>query len=317
MTETAAAPRESLTERYRPRKLSDVVGQDEIVLQIRGWLDDPVPCAFLFGGGTGTGKTSLAMALAREIGCDVDEAEYGGYYDIASGEQTADALRDLFPRLWTRPMSGTGWRVVVINEADRMSDACAYLWLSQLEAIPPQTVYIFTTNHASKMDARFRHRCEPFEFSSDAAAIREDVQRRVNEIWFAETGRTDAPRVDEMPGAIEGGKISVRAAVGALNPYLRRVKAGTYGPAVVASAEPAEPSPDAPPDAAQPPPVPDQATPRKAPCNLRKADPSIDWHAIGDAYRRGARVNELAERFGATRQAVWSRLSRMGYLDRS
>lgn len=55
---------QSLVEKYRPRKLTDVQGQSWAVDQLRTWSESPHPVAFIFVGGTGTGKTSTALALA-------------------------------------------------------------------------------------------------------------------------------------------------------------------------------------------------------------------------------------------------------------
>ena len=78
----------NLTEKHRPRSLSELVGQDEILLQLRDYLDDPVSTAMIFSGPTGTGKTSAAKALAAELGCDLDSL-CGGCIELASGDHAA------------------------------------------------------------------------------------------------------------------------------------------------------------------------------------------------------------------------------------
>lgn len=57
-----------LTEKYRPTKISDFVGHDRIKKVISNYITDPYPTSFLFVGPSGTGKTTLAQALASEIG---------------------------------------------------------------------------------------------------------------------------------------------------------------------------------------------------------------------------------------------------------
>jgi hypothetical protein len=148
----------------------------------------------------------------------------GGYTEIASGDQTADRIRELIRSLGLRPMLGNGWKVVVVNEADRMSDACEYLWLDALESLPRDTVILFTTNHAEKMSTRFRTRCEVIEFTADADTIRDAVQARIDAVWTAETGRDDAPRLDRLKGVEANGEISIRAALQALNPLIRQAR---------------------------------------------------------------------------------------------
>ncbi|MBI5725035.1 MAG: hypothetical protein HZA50_13825 [Planctomycetes bacterium] len=94
------APRGSgpLTERYRPLSLEAIRGQESVVESLRKFLAEPYPAAFMFEGDTGTGKTSAAMALAAGLGCDLSQKppEFGGLHVIASGEQTADAVRGMY-----------------------------------------------------------------------------------------------------------------------------------------------------------------------------------------------------------------------------
>jgi DNA polymerase III gamma/tau subunit len=70
-----------LVEKYRPRTLADLIGQPDAVEQLTLWLADPYPVAFLFEGESGTGKSSAALALAHDLGVDVEEGEFGGLFE--------------------------------------------------------------------------------------------------------------------------------------------------------------------------------------------------------------------------------------------
>ena len=59
---------------------------------------------------------------------------------------------------------GSGWRVVVVNECDRMALPAETLWLDALERLPPRTVIVFTTNDPARLSRRFRDRCEQHRF---------------------------------------------------------------------------------------------------------------------------------------------------------
>src|SRR5262249_35995428 len=144
-------PMTALVDKYRPRTLDDLLGQPWVVEQLRAFARNPFPCAFLFEGETGCGKTSAALALARDLGAGSDEwPELAGLYQIASGEQTGDSVRGLLRTLQLCPLRGSGWKVAVINEADYMSASAAQIWLDALENLPPRSVIVFTTNHAGK-----------------------------------------------------------------------------------------------------------------------------------------------------------------------
>jgi replication-associated recombination protein RarA len=217
----------TLTEKYRPARLDEVVGQPEAVTRLRGWLKNPSSCAFILAGSTGTGKTTLARCLAAELGCDVAEAECGGLIEIGSGDQTADTVRDQIRTLGLRPMFGSGWRVLVLSEGDRMSEAVQYLWLDALEALPSRVVVVFTTNYLSRIKRRLADRCEVIVMTHDPDVMMADAQRLADRIWSEETGRADSPRLRAIAGAIIDGELSLRALVRGLEPLIRSAKQRT------------------------------------------------------------------------------------------
>jgi replication-associated recombination protein RarA len=178
----------SLSEKYRPRRLDQLWGQDEAVAILRRFCGHPCPRAFLFGGPTGTGKSSAALALAAEIGCDVAHEEMGGVFVISSGEQTADAVRSTMKRMWLTTLCGSGWKVLIINEADRMHLAAETIWLDALEHLPPRTIVIFTTNEPARLSRRMRDRCEEIAFEGRAEILGPCAQAFASAVWRAETG---------------------------------------------------------------------------------------------------------------------------------
>jgi hypothetical protein len=223
---TGAGP---LTEKYRPRTLDAVWGQDKAVATLRAFVANPYSTAFVFEGDTGTGKTSAAMALAAELGCDLTQnpPEFGGLHVIASGEQTADTIRELYDKLTCRPFFGSGWKVLIVNECDRMSVAAETIWLDRLENLPSQTVIVFTTNYAEKLSQRFRDRCTRLSFVSDASTLNAPARTFARAIWLNETGSwpTDMDVTNVVRLACEDRKISFRRIVQVLAKTLPTMKA--------------------------------------------------------------------------------------------
>src|SRR5262245_61756575 len=213
----------ALVDKYRPRTLDDLLGQPWVVEQLRAFARNPFPCAFLFEGETGCGKTSAALALAHDLGAGSDEwPELAGLYQIASGEQTGDSVRQLLRTLQLCPLRGSGWKVAVINEADYMSTSAAQIWLDALENLPPRSVIVFTTNHAGKLPRRLRDRCECYRFESSALLLRGDPQRLINRGWEMEGGLGPGPDLDELGDvADEQGNASFRRVLQRLAPRLR------------------------------------------------------------------------------------------------
>ena len=212
----------ALHARHRPRTLADLRGQSYAVGALGDFAAAPHPTAFLFAGPTGVGKSSAAAALANELGCVVDEQEWGGYYVVPSGQQSIERMRDVYENARKVPMVGSGWKVIVVEEADRASDAVQHFLLTALEELPPRCVYVFTTNDPHKIPQRLRDRMERIDFDGDGATLAADADELIRSIWRDESGVGPAPTMADLPTALDDhGRISFRRVVGALGPILR------------------------------------------------------------------------------------------------
>jgi len=215
---TAAA----LTERYRPKTLAEVVGQSEAVAVLADYASAPYSASFLLFGPSGVGKSSAALALAADLGCDVAQGEFGGVHQIASGEQTAAAVRALLDTLSLCPFFGSGWRVAIVNECDRMSPAAETVWLDALENLPPRCTIIFTTNSVTNLSDRFRDRTEELCFTGDVSRLKDAIGALLKTIWQSETGQADAPLHKLGAGMVRDGQVSIRRAVQSLGKILHQ-----------------------------------------------------------------------------------------------
>src|SRR5262245_8713108 len=221
---------QGLLEKYRPSTLGDVLGQPAVTRSLKLYVKDPYPVAMLFHGDSGVGKTSAAYALARDLGVEIPEGVLGGFFEIASGEQTAQAVRDLGDRLRFTPLFGSKWRVVVVNEADRMRSEAESLWLDVLEHLPPRTVILFTTNQIERLSRRFRDRWKLYHFTSDTEELAGPIRDYVRKVWAAEGLPGEPPDLDRlgMPtlGEVESMHASFRLALGQLARLIREARHG-------------------------------------------------------------------------------------------
>jgi hypothetical protein len=206
----------AFTEKYRPTTLAEVVGQPHVVARLRKFLADPYPCAMLFEGETGVGKTSAAFALVNDL--KVDRA--ANFFHIKSGCQDGSQVASIADTLRFTPW-GNGWRVILLDEADLMTDMARKLWLSVLESLPWRTVLIFTTNHSRRFDQRTLDRFQRYPFSDSVADTLEAAQALADAIWEAETGGGDGPDVNTLPNVIEKGSVSFRRVATAMESVVR------------------------------------------------------------------------------------------------
>lgn len=223
----------SLLQKYRPSKLDMLRGHPHIVADLRSFVVAPYSRSFIFSGPPGCGKTSAAYAMAGELGCMVDAPEVtqqmSGLYVIASGEQTAGNVRAQITSCSYGTMLGSGWKVIVVNEADFTSQQSSMVWLDVLERLPKKTVVIFTTNEPEKMSDRFRQRSECYSFAAPVRITDEGnpteseiaAQDLIDHVWETELGHNHSPRLCELENVVNNGQLSYRSVLAALEPLIR------------------------------------------------------------------------------------------------
>jgi DNA polymerase III delta prime subunit len=151
--------------------LEYIVGQESAVTRLKTIIKAGNSRAILLHGKTGTGKSLSALSCAQAVGCDLSHTAcpgWGGYLCIEAGAQSADAVRGLEVFMRQIPFTGSGWRVVQVDEADELSKQCEAVWLGLLEKLPPKVLVIFTTNNPEKLSQRFKDRCACIEFVATA-----------------------------------------------------------------------------------------------------------------------------------------------------
>ena len=157
----------ALYRRYRPRTLSEVVGQTQItdVLE-KAIKNNKLSHAYLFIGPRGTGKTSVARILAHEINGFKYELE-DDYIDIieidAASNTGVDNIRDLRERAIIAPTKGK-YKVYIIDEVHMLSKSAFNALLKTLEEPPEHVVFIMATTDAYKVPVTITSRSQVFTF---------------------------------------------------------------------------------------------------------------------------------------------------------
>jgi DNA polymerase III delta prime subunit len=164
-----------LTESYRPRKVSDFIGLEKPKAKMTALIAKPRASAWLFVGGSGLGKTTLAMATCNEL-----EAEL---HHIPSQKCTVEAVETIRRKCKYLPMLGKRFHFVLIDEADSMSGAAQDALLSLMDSTdrPTDTIFIFTCNDDSTLKVPFKSRCFRVEFSSYGVA--KDAALLLEKVW--------------------------------------------------------------------------------------------------------------------------------------
>lgn len=178
-----------LSEKYRPRKINDFIGLVKERKIVSAFCRAPRESAFLFVGPSGLGKTTLALAMAEELGAEL--------HLISSQKCTVENLEDVMRSCQYVPLSG-GFHFVLVDEVDSITDRAQLALLSRLDstARPPKTVFVFTSNNLDKLEKRFLSRCLVLEFSS--YGLRSELAQFLADIWKRETGKESGPDFERM-----------------------------------------------------------------------------------------------------------------------
>ena len=202
---------QSLYRRYRPRRFSEVRGQDHVVRALRNAVaEGREGQAYLFSGPRGTGKTTSARILAKVLNCErpVDgepccecdsclAVERGTSYDVheldAASNNGVEAMRTLIERA----MLGTPGRhkVYILDEVHMLSKGAEAALLKTLEEPPEHVVFVLATTDPQKVADTIRSRTQHLQFHLIAADTLHDHVR-----WVADDAGLDVS--DETIGQV-------------------------------------------------------------------------------------------------------------------
>ena len=141
-----------LMEKYRPQTLDSVLGQDKAIAQVKNLIaKDEIP-HMLFVGPAGTGKTTTAYAIARELNVPIVEFN-------ASDERGIDVVRNKIKTL----ARTKGRRIILLDEFDMMTSDAQHSLRRIMEK--SNAIFILTANEPWRIIDPIKSRCAIIEFN--------------------------------------------------------------------------------------------------------------------------------------------------------
>ena len=222
----------SLYRRFRPRRFSEIRGQEHVVAALRNAvLEDRVLHAYLLSGPRGTGKTTAARVLAKALNCTVVvdgepccecescvSMEAGTSFDLheldAASNNKVDDMRELLARVALGTPGRT--KVYLLDEVHMLTAGAENALLKTLEEPPDHVVFVLATTEPHKVVETIRSRSQHLELNLLPATELESLVRDV--IAAAELDVDE----DGISHVIRAGRGSARDALSALD----RVVAG-------------------------------------------------------------------------------------------
>lgn len=188
------------TEKYRPSKIDEIIGQSAIAQRLKAFVKAKSFPNMIFAGPAGVGKTTSAIAMAKELYDDkINEA----FQELnASDARGIDVIRGKvkeFAR--TLPLTSGLVKIVFLDEADALTPEAQHALRRTMERYSATTRFIFSANYASRIIEPIQSRCVVLRFKP---LNEEEVKRYIARIEKAEGLQIDSKAVEALVYVSEG-----------------------------------------------------------------------------------------------------------------
>ncbi|MEK6912615.1 MAG: replication factor C small subunit [Nanoarchaeota archaeon] len=170
------------TEKYRPDKFEDIVGQEDIIKKVKALVGSLNIPHLLFTGPAGTGKSTLALIIVKEL---FGESWKDNYLELnASDERGINIVREKvknFAR--TKSFGNVPFKIIFLDEADALTPEAQQALRRTMENYSQTCRFILSCNYSSKIIDPIQSRCAMFRFK---LLEKKDIEKIIRKIETAE-----------------------------------------------------------------------------------------------------------------------------------
>jgi len=158
-------------EKYRPKKLSEYVGNEHLKEKVADYLQTGDVPHLLFFGKAGTGKTTLAKLIVNSINCD-------HIIINASDENNVDTVRNKV-KGFASTIGFKDMKVIILDEFDYMTPNAQAILRNLMETFSKHCRFILTCNYVEKVIDPIQSRCQTFQI---VPPTKKDVAVQISQI---------------------------------------------------------------------------------------------------------------------------------------
>ena len=187
-------------EKFRPKSFEELIGQENIVKRIKALVEQKNLPHMLFAGSAGTGKTSCALIVAREL---FKENIQDNFLELnASDNRGIDTIRLTvkdFAR--TKSIKDVPFKIILLDECDSLTKEAQQALRRTMESFSNTCRFILSCNYSSKIIEPIQSRCVVFRFKP---LIKENIISLVKKIASSENLKIDDKTIETLYTISEG-----------------------------------------------------------------------------------------------------------------
>jgi len=150
-------------EKYRPKNLDEVVGQDHIIQRLKRYIKEGSMPNLMFTGPAGVGKTTTALTLGKAL---LGEYWRQNFLELnASDARGIDTVRHNIKNFCRLKAVGSPFRIVFLDEVDNMTKDAQHALRREMEMYTRTASFILSCNYSSKIIDPIQSRCAIFRFT--------------------------------------------------------------------------------------------------------------------------------------------------------